>query len=79
VFSGTLTAPTVNATTTLQIGGVGTNTLYASKPWVQCVVNAGGGISERFVSRKSESDYYENIWTSSRRFGHYFYGTSKQF
>ena len=44
VFTGTLTAPTVNATTILQINGTSTNTLYASKPWVQCVVNAGGSI-----------------------------------
>ena len=44
VFSGTITAPTINATTTLQVGGVGTNTLYASKPWVQCIINAGGAI-----------------------------------
>ena len=44
VFSGTLTAPTINATSTLQVGGVTTATLYASKPWVQCVVNAGGCI-----------------------------------
>ena len=44
MFSGTLTAPTINATSTLQVGGITTATLYASKPWVQCVVNAGGSI-----------------------------------
>ena len=44
MFSGTLIAPTVNATTTLQKGGVGTNTLYASKPWAQCVVQSSGTI-----------------------------------
>ena len=43
-FSGTLTAPTINASTALQIGGVNTNTLYTSRPWVQCVINPGGGI-----------------------------------
>ena len=42
--TGTLTAPTINASTALQIGGVNTNTLYASRPWVQCVINPGGGI-----------------------------------
>jgi hypothetical protein len=43
-FTGTLTAPTINVTSALQINGTNTNTLYASKPWVQCVVNVGGGI-----------------------------------
>ena len=43
-LTGTITAPNINATTALQINGTSTNTLYASKPWVQCVVNNGGGI-----------------------------------
>ena len=43
-FTGTVVAPTINATTALQINGTSTNTLYASKPWVQCIVNNGGGI-----------------------------------
>ena len=43
-FTGTLTATTINATTALQINGTSTNTLYASKPWVQCIVHVGGGI-----------------------------------
>ena len=38
-FSGILAAPTVNATSILQINGMSTNTLYALKPWVQCVIN----------------------------------------
>ena len=44
VNNGTITAPTINATTALQINGTSTNTLYAAKPWVQCIVNIGWGI-----------------------------------
>ena len=43
-FTGTLAAPTINATTTLQVSGIGIDTIYMTKPWVQCVVNVGGGI-----------------------------------
>ena len=43
-FTRSLTAPTINASSALQVNGTSTNTLYASKPWVQCVVNTGGGI-----------------------------------
>ena len=43
-FTGTLSCPTINATTDMQLNGTSTNTLYASKPWVQCVVNTGGSI-----------------------------------
>jgi hypothetical protein len=43
-FTGTLTAPTINVTSALQINGTSTSTLYASKPWVQCVVNTNGTI-----------------------------------
>ena len=43
-FTGTLTAPTINASSALQINKTSTDTLYASKPWVQCIVNVGGGI-----------------------------------
>ena len=41
---GTVRATTINATTALQINGTSTATLYASKPWVQCVVNTNGTI-----------------------------------
>ena len=44
VNNGTITAPTIIATTALQIHGTSTNTLYVPKPWVQCVVNLGGGV-----------------------------------
>ena len=37
-FTGLTTAATLNAAT-LQIGGVSTDTLYMSRPWVQCVYN----------------------------------------
>ena len=43
-FTGTVTAPTINALTALHINGTSTNTLYASKPWVQCVINSNGAI-----------------------------------
>ena len=43
-FTGSVTAPTINASSALQINGTSTNTLYASKPWVQCVVNINGTI-----------------------------------
>jgi hypothetical protein len=43
-FTGTLTAPTINASSALQLNGTSTNTLYASKAWVQCIVNANGAI-----------------------------------
>ena len=43
-FTGILTAPTVNASTALQVNGTSTATLYAPKPWVQCVINSIGGI-----------------------------------
>ena len=35
--TGTLTAPTINASAALQINGTSTSTLYASKPWIQCI------------------------------------------
>ena len=38
--NGTVRATTLNATTALQINGTSTATLYASKPWIQCAVNA---------------------------------------
>ena len=40
--TGSLTAPTINASSALQINGTSTATLYAPKPWVQCVVNGNG-------------------------------------
>jgi hypothetical protein len=40
-FTGTITAPTINASTALQINGTSTATLYAPKPWVQCIFNGG--------------------------------------
>ena len=43
-FTGTVTAPTINASSSLQINGTSTATLYAPKPWVQCVVNGNGAI-----------------------------------
>ena len=43
-FTGTLVAPTINASSALQISGTSTNTLYASKPWVQCVINSNGAL-----------------------------------
>ena len=39
IFTGTVTAPTINASSALQINGTSTATLYAPKPWVQCVWN----------------------------------------
>ena len=56
VFSGTVTAPTINAKTTLQVGGITTAILYASKPWVQC--------------RKSNSHFCEEVGSSSGCLGH---------
>jgi hypothetical protein len=44
IFTGTLTAPTINASTALQLNGTSTNTLYASKAWVQCIINTNGAI-----------------------------------
>ena len=44
IFTGTITAPTINATTTLQVSGIGIDTIYMTKPWVQCIVNANGAI-----------------------------------
>ena len=34
----------MNASSALQVNGTSADTLYASKPWVQCVVHVGGGI-----------------------------------
>ena len=45
IFTGTLTAPTINASSSLQINGSSTATLYAPKPWVQCVVIQMGQFS----------------------------------
>jgi hypothetical protein len=41
--NGTVRATTINAST-LQINGTSTATLYAPKPWIQCVVNGNGTI-----------------------------------
>ena len=40
-FSGTLAAPIINASSTLQYGGVDTNTIYQPKHWVCCSVSYG--------------------------------------
>ena len=39
-----ITPTHVNVPTTLQINGTSTDTLYMGRPWVQCLVNANGGI-----------------------------------
>ena len=41
IFAGTVIAPTINASSALQINGTSTATLYAPKPWVQCIWNGG--------------------------------------
>ena len=40
-FSGTLAAPIINASSTLQYGGVDTTTIYQPKSWVCCSVSYG--------------------------------------
>ena len=43
--SGTIAAPTINATSTLQVGGANINTLYKSRHWAYGSVNSGGSIA----------------------------------
>ena len=43
-FTGTVLAPTVNATTSIQENGVDIHTMFLKRPWVQCVVNTNGTI-----------------------------------
>ena len=38
IFSGTLSCPNINATATLQVSGVNTNTLYQPRAWVQAII-----------------------------------------
>ena len=37
-FTGTLTAPTINASSALQINGTSTDTLYQQRAWIQAIV-----------------------------------------
>jgi hypothetical protein len=39
-----ISAATINATTSLQEGGVDVDTIFMKKPWVQCVVAIGGTV-----------------------------------
>ena len=62
-FTGILTAPTVNATTQLQVNGVDINSLYQEKPWVAGQVTSTGAISvqsgrNNFTVTKGVTGYY---------------------
>ena len=62
-FTGILTAPTVNATTQLQVNGVDIKSLYQEKPWVAGQVTSTGGISVQsgrntFTITKGSTGYY---------------------
>ena len=43
-FTGTVVAPTVNATTSMQENGVDIDTMILKRPWVQRVVNVNGSV-----------------------------------
>ena len=43
-FTGTLVAPTINATTAILENGIDIETIFMKRAWVQCIVNAGGSI-----------------------------------
>ena len=70
-FTGTLAAPTVNATTALQVAGANINTLYVQIPWVAVQVSAAGAVVStqgRYavsVSHVAGSGRYDLSWTGN--------------
>ena len=70
-FTGTLAAPTVNATIALQVAGANINTLYVQIPWVAVQVSAAGAVVStqgRYaasVSHVAGSGRYDLSWTGN--------------
>ena len=70
-FTGTLTAPTINATTALQYSGIDTNTLYQLRAWVLGAVDGATGNllstsgKGTLSSSRSTTGTYGLAWTTA--------------
>jgi hypothetical protein len=73
-FTGILTAPTINASTALQIGGVSSDTLYQQRAFIMAVIPAGttgqvvsgvswSGTATSFTVTKTGTGAYRFDWT----------------
>ena len=60
-FAGTLTAPTINATTALQINGTSTATLYQPKSYVAARINGTGTSVATYTKLSMGSQAITNI------------------
>ena len=75
-FTGTLTAPTINATTELQVAGANINTLYQQRAFTTAVIPVGttgqvvsgvvwSGAATSFTVSKTATGTYRFDWTPS--------------
>ena len=73
-FTGTLTAPTLNASSTLQINGINTDTLYNPRVWVQAIspgasvngpvsITAQSGVATITSINRSSTGVYNITWS----------------
>ena len=85
VFTGTMTAPTIHATSALQVGGVDTSTLFQQRACVSAVIPVGtaglmsgvvwiGSATNFEVSKLSGLGSYRFQWTPAIPSSYLFFG-----
>jgi hypothetical protein len=64
-FTGTVAAPTINASTSLQVGGASIDTIYQPKFWVCCIISYGSSSASVSVNKNSKAASVTVAWATT--------------